>query len=271
MTVGMRHAGGMHEAAGLHHVEQVMGMAVSVDIRDVGASSSAVDAVVEWLHHVDDTFSTYKLESPISALGRGDLSFDSLSEEVRDVLRLCEQLRVETDGIFDAFAVPAPNGTTLDPSGLVKGWSIEQAATILEQHGCHNFCINAGGDIALRGVPEVGQSWLIGIRHPDDANALAAVVEGSGRLAIATSASYERGAHIIDPRTGMPTTDLASATVVGPDLTWADGYATTIYVMGLDGLEWIEQRHGYEAYLISRDNTTHWTSGFDRYRHLPSE
>ena len=258
------------ERHGAHHVEHVMGMAVSIDIRDPDPPPAALDAVITWLHHVDDTFSTYKLDSPISALGRGDLTFDEVTEEVRDVLRRCEELRIDTDGVFDAFAVPAPNGTSLDPSGLVKGWSIEESARILETYGCSNFCINAGGDIALRGSPLPGERWLIGIRHPDDAQAMAIVLAGADRLAVATSASYERGAHIIDPRTRQPTTELASATIVGPDLSTADGYATAVYIMGLDGLAWIEDRPGYEAYLITRDNMTYWTSGLDHYRHRPT-
>jgi thiamine biosynthesis lipoprotein len=257
---------GRSEALGAHHVEYVMGMGVSIDVRDDVVPPGAIEEVVAWLHHVDMTFSTYRFDSPISALGRGELRFDEVSEEVRDMLRRCESLRIETDGIFDAFAVPAPNGTTLDPSGLVKGWSIEQAAGILERRGCRNFCINAGGDIVVRGRPEPGAQWSIGIRHPDEARALATVITGSGRLAVATSASYERGAHIIDPRTGEPSTELASATVVGPDLTIADGYATAVYIMGLDGLDWLSARPGYDAYLITRDAMTYWTPGFPRYR-----
>ena len=112
-----------------------MGMAVSIDIRDPDAPSDAIDEVVAWLHHVDATFSTYIDDSPICRLGRGELALDDTTEEVRDVLRLCEQIRVDTDGAFDIFEVPAPNGTTLDPSGLVKGWSIELAAKMLERRG----------------------------------------------------------------------------------------------------------------------------------------
>lgn len=240
-----------------------MGMAVSIDLRDATADQAAVDAVVAWFHHVDDTFSTYKAASPISALGRGELGFDDLTEEIRGVLRRCEALRVDTDGCFDAFAVPAPNGTMFDPSGFVKGWSIEHAAHVLEARDIHNFCINAGGDIVLRGAPGPNESWRVGIRHPDDRDALATVVTGAGPLAIATSALYERGAHIIDPRTGQPSIELASVTIVGPDLGTADGYATAAFVMGLDGLE---TRPGYDAYIITRDDTTHWTPGFARFR-----
>ena len=229
---------------GTHHVEFVMGMAVSIDIRDPDTPSDAVADVVSWLHHVDATFSTYIDDSVISRLGRGELDIGAAPDEVRDVLRLCENMRIETNGAFDVFEVPAPNGTTLDPSGLVKGWSIERAAGMLEQAGCSNFCINAGGDIALRGRPSADEPWQIGIRHPDDAHALATVLTASGPLAVATSATYERGAHIIDPRTRQPTTDLASVTVVGPDLTVADAYATALFVMGLDGLDWIANHPG---------------------------
>ncbi len=242
-----------------------MGMAVSIDVRDDIAPEAIVD-VVEWLHHVDRTFSTYMENSPISQLGRGEIGFDEVSEEIRDVLRLCERVRVDSDGVFDVFAVPAPNGTTLDPSGLVKGWSIELAAGVLETHGAANFTINAGGDIAVRGRAEAGQPWRIGIRHPDEADLLATTLEVTGPLGVATSATYERGAHIIDPRNGQPTTALASVTIVGPDLTLADAYATTVFVMGADGLGWLADRPPYEGYVITHDGLTSWTPGFRRFR-----
>ncbi len=250
----------------LHHVEFVMGMAVSVDIRDTETPPAAMVETIEWLHHVDQVFSTHNPASPISALGRGELALADASDEIRLVLRLCEQVMLETNGCFDAFDIPAPNGTRLETSGLVKGWAVERAAEILESHGCANLCINAGGDVALRGRPTPSTEWHIGIRHPHDLDALALAVHASGRLGIATSATYERGAHIYDPRSGHPTTSLASATVVGPDLTMADAYATAVFVMGLDALEWIQDFPDYEIYLITHGGTTHWSEGFNRYR-----
>jgi thiamine biosynthesis lipoprotein len=64
----------------------------------------------------------------------------------------------------------------------------------------------------------------------------------------------------------QPTTRLASATVIGPDLSVADAYATAVFVMGVDGLEWIEEQPGYDAYLITHEGQTHWSSDFDRSR-----
>jgi FAD:protein FMN transferase len=251
---------------GLHHVEMVMGMAVSIDVRDLHVPAGAITEVVEWLHHVDATFSPYKDASPITRFGRGEITRDDLTDEIRAVLDLCEVVRVDTAGAFDIACVPAPNGTTFDPSGLVKGWSIERAASILESWSATDFCINAGGDIVVRGEPSPGQPWRVGIRHPDLADKLATVVVAGGPLAIATSATYERGQHIIDPRSGRPAASLASVTVVGPDLTLADAYATAVFVMGIDGVRWLAEHDGYGAFAVTADGMAHSTTVFDQYR-----
>ncbi len=258
-------------ALGLHHVEQVMGMAVSIDVRDVGVPREIIDEVLAWLHHVDETFSPYIPESPVSAIGRGDLAVEDASAEIRNVLGMCELMRYETDGVFDVFAVPAPNGTQFDPSGLVKGWAIEESARLIERHGGSNLCINAGGDIALRGHPQGEDPWRVGIRHPFSADSMALIVEAEGPMAVATSATYERGAHIVDPRTGLTALSLASVTIVGPDLTLADAYATAVFVMGIDGLDWISDRQGYEAYLVTNDARTLLSPGFGAYRARESD
>jgi thiamine biosynthesis lipoprotein len=246
----------------LHHVEHVMGMAISIDVRDQVTSCVPLSAVVSWLHHVDDVFSTYKDDSAISAVGRGDIAPQDTDLEVREILELCDTVRLDTQGAYNAFAVPAPNGTNFDPSGLVKGWSIERATAMLESFGYENFCINAGGDIAVRGRPTVGSAWRVGVRHPEQPEHLAFVLDVVGPLAVATSATYERGAHILDPRTGQPTTEVASATVVGPDLALADAYATALFVMGVEGLDWLADQPDYEGAIVNHDNATFSTTEF---------
>ena len=245
-----------------HHVEHVMGMAVSIDIRDEIDTETLVE-VVDWLHHVDDTFSTHRSTTPVSRYGLGEIGLDDLDGEVLGVFALCEELYDDTGGMFDALSVPAPNGSRFDPSGVVKGWSVERAAELLEARGARNFCINAGGDIVVRGEPEPGRPWRVGVRHPGDRHTIVAIVEGRDRLAVATSGTYERGAHIIDPLTGEPTADLASVTIIGPDLTYADAYATSVFVMGVDGLAWLHDRHPeYGGSVITHDDVVCSTPGF---------
>jgi FAD:protein FMN transferase len=223
-----------------------MGTAVSLEIADP-VPAGAADEAFAWLRAVDARFSTYKVDSEISRLGAGSLSTVDCSEDVRQVLAACADLWRDTDGFFDAYAAGA-----LDPSGYVKGWSIEVASTRLAAAGSVNHCLNAGGDVRLRGEPAPGRPWRIGIRHPFDASAVCLVIEGRD-LAVATSGTYERGAHVFDPHTGKPATGLCSVTVTGPDLALADAYATAALAMGRAGTDWLAGLDGYESAVVTDD------------------
>jgi thiamine biosynthesis lipoprotein len=241
---------------GLRRVEHIMGMPIVVDVRDDGDHGPVVDRMFDWLRWVDETFSTYKEGSEISRLARGDLTLVGTCEEVREVLARCEELRVETGGYFDAWAAGS-----LDPSGLVKGWSVERAAAMLAKAGLENFAVNAGGDIRLRGgaVPE--PAWRVGIQHPLQRVQVAAVLEVTD-LAIATSGAYARGAHVLDPHTGQAPRGVLSVTITGPELATADAYATAAFAMGLDGPVWSARLRGHEAMTILESGRVLTTPGF---------
>jgi thiamine biosynthesis lipoprotein len=254
----------------LHHVESVMGTMISIDIVDSN-DASLIDELVRWFHHVDSVFSPYQPESEVSRIGRGGLGAveyrpdDSTGDELRAVLTRCDELLGETRGVFDVWAVPSPNGTCFDPCGYVKGWSAQCAAELLEQRGVRSFFINAGGDVVVRGQHATARPWRVGIRHPESPDSVALVLHASGALAIATSGSYERGAHIVDPRTDHPATGVASATVVGPNLGDADAYATTLAVLGVDGLLWLAEREGYCGCVITPEGTLYSTAEFGEF------
>ncbi|HVS07982.1 MAG TPA: FAD:protein FMN transferase [Candidatus Dormibacteraeota bacterium] len=240
-------------------VEHIMGTAISIDLRDAGVEDEAVEGAFDWLREVDARFSPFQPESEISRLGRGELTLEECAVDVGEVVSQCEDLRLETGGVFNAWRW-RPDGR-LDPSGLVKGWSVERAAALLARAGARNFCINAGGDIVVRGKPEPGRSWRIGIRHPRDATALAAMLHATD-LAVATSGNYERGDHIRDARTGMPNGELLSLTVAGPSLTLADAYATVGFAMGIAGVAWVAGRSGYSPYAVTREGRVKYTDPF---------
>jgi len=250
----------------LHHVEAVMGTSVSIDIVD-SHDRSVIDELVAWFHLVDEVFSPYKEHSTISRIGRGEVGPGdrALTTDVLEVLDRCERLITETDGVFDVWNLPSPNGTRFDPCGYVKGWSVERARELLLEKGIHDYCINAGGDIAIGGRNHDGDVWRVGVRNPDDRDGLAFVLTGDEPLGIATSGSYERGAHIVDPRDGLPVTDLASVTVVGPSLAEADAFATTIYVMGVEGLAWLARCPEYGACAITRADEVFTTDPFEDF------
>ena len=228
-----------------------MGMPVCVDVRDAAAPGT-VDWVFEWLRFVDVTFSTYRAGSEISRLGRGELAEDDASAAVREVLARCRELRDETGGFFD----PRATGR-LDPSGFVKGWAIDRAAAMLEHAGARSFCLNAGGDVLVRG----GGPWRIGIQHPYRRRCLAAVIELADG-AVATSGSYERGPHVIDPHSARPPSGVLSVTVMGPELGQADAYATAAFAMGEQGPDWTASLHDHEAMTILDGDRVLSTPGF---------
>jgi thiamine biosynthesis lipoprotein len=239
--------------------EDVMGMPIDVELHDAVAAR-AVDDVFDWLRRVDATFSTYRADSEISRIARGELAEDRASPDVRRVLERCERLRARTGGYFDARA-----GGALDPSGLVKGWAVERAARLLELAGARNFCLYAGGDVIVRGLRAAGSRWRIGIQHPLQHDRVAAVLE-SEHLAVATSGEYARGAHILDPHTGAPPAGVLSVTIAGPDLGTADAYATAAFAMGQDGPEWTRGIAPYEAMTVLTDERVLLTPGFERLR-----
>jgi thiamine biosynthesis lipoprotein len=233
-------------------VEHVMGTAVSIDIADPLSRAAATGLAADvwaWLHEVDRRFSTYREDSEVNRLQRGELAAADFSADLRTVLNACAALWKETDGYFDAFATGR-----LDPSGYVKGWAVELASTRLTAAGSQHHCVNAGGDIRVRGRTAKGEPWRVGIRHPWHADKLSWVLAVTD-AAVATSGSYERGDHVVNPRAGGPARGLQSVTVVGPDLSIADAYATTALAMGVPGLAWLAglAARGYESAAVTHD------------------
>jgi FAD:protein FMN transferase len=242
-------------------VEQVMGMPIVVDVRG-GDADDAVDELFAWFREVDERFSTYKATSEISRLNRGELHVRDCHPDVRTVLARCDELREATGGFFDARYASL---TRVDPSGLVKGWSVDRGAELLDARGIADYSINAGGDIRMHGAPLPEPAWLTGIEHPLLPDRLAAVVVAND-LALATSGAYIRGEHIVDPHTGRPPVGLLSVTIAGPGLATADAYATAAFAMGSDGPAWTATLPDHEAMSILADGTTLTTAGFPLQR-----
>lgn len=236
-------------------VEHVMGMPVVVEVREGEAGAAALDRAFDWLRWVDATFSTYRPDSEIRRLDAGELALADAHPLVREVLADCERLRTATRGAFDVRA-----GGRLDPSGLVKGWAVDRTADRLAAAGARRFCVDAGGDVLVRGGP-----WRVGVQHPHRRDRLAAVLSVSD-AAIATSGLYERGEHILDPRTGRPASGAVAVTVLGRDLTTADAYATAAFVMGEAGAAWTAGLRGAGAMTILPGGRVLTTAGFRRHR-----
>ncbi len=260
MTVGVSHG------RTIGHAETVMGTVVSFVVHPGELSDAAVRSALaracQTLHEADDTFSTWKPQSPVSRLRRGDATLDEMPTDVAAVLRLCERAKAASRGWFDPWAMPAG----VDPTGLVKGWAAEQALDELVRSGVQAAMVNAAGDLVVHGQPTPGEPWRVGIRHPWRAEALACVIEADA--AVATSGAYERGEHLIDPGSGKPLHRAASATVTGPSLAMADALATGLVVAGVGEIGFVNGLDGYDAYVIGPDGSELASDGI-RFAVLP--
>ena len=248
----------------VRRVEQLMGTVVGVDVRQpapMAVVEPALTAFFGTLRDIEARFSPFLADSEVSRISDGRLAEAEASQDVRFVLSACDHLTVTSGGAFDARRHRADG--RLDPSGFVKGWAIDEAAQHLDDAGLACYAINAGGDVVVRGAPEPDRGWLVGVQHPWIRDRIAARLELRGGAA-ATSGLYERGAHIRDPRSGETPRELASLTVVGPELTWADAYATAAFPMGLGGLAWVERHAGYGAIAITSDERLVWSPGVAR-------
>jgi thiamine biosynthesis lipoprotein len=235
----------------LRRVQQIMGMPISLALRR--GEEPLADEVFGWLRWVDATFSTYKSDSEISRLVRGELRPHHTHPLVREVLGQAAALAAPTKGYFDIHA-----RGRLDPSGYVKGWAVQMASDLLLARGSYDHCINAGGDIRAHGRNAEGRPWRIAVQDPQDPAEIRWIIETED-LAVATSGTYARGGHVIDPHTGQAALALSSVTVVGQDLALADAYATAALAMGTDARHWLSVLEGYDAALIDAGGGT-WSS-----------
>ncbi len=238
----------------------LMGMPVTVEIVDAHATQRDLDCVYGYFEYVDAKFSTYKEASEISQINRGQLAIGQASDDMQLIFALADLTRQETDGYFDI----QRNGY-IDPSGLVKGWAIYNAAQLLRQHGFSNFYVDAGGDIQIAGHNAEGKRWRVGIRNPFNIHEIVKVLELTD-CGVATSGTSIRGQHIYNPKQPDQLLEsIVSLTVIGPNIYEADRFATAAFAMGTEGIWFIEQLEGFEGYMINKEGIATLTSNFGEF------
>lgn len=223
-----------------------MGTAISIDIPDI-KDENIFNDLFDLCEDTDSRFSPYKSNSELSKLWRGQVKERDVSDDMKYIMSDCERFELITNGYFSArFA------GSFNPTGYVKAWAIKRMVSYIESKDIQTYLINAGGDIVARSAN--GHAWNIAIANPfNSSNPVAELIVDN--LAIATSGSYERGSHIYDPHTKIPTNELASVTIFGPDIIAADVFATAVFAMGSKGPEFMKKQRKYKAIIINKDGS----------------
>lgn len=233
-------------------------MPTIIEIIDSNVTMDVFEEVFDYLISIDERFSTYKKTSEITLYNEGEIAKKDLSNDMKKILELSEKTKMETDGYFDIM-----HDGKIDPSGLVKGWAIYNASLILKKKGYKNFYVEIAGDIEVAGLNSEGEKWSIGIRNPFNKKENIKIVYLKDR-GIATSGTYERGEHIYNPKEKKES-ELASITVIGPNIYEADRFATAAFAMGNNGIYFIEQLPDFEGYMINKNGIATLTSNFNQY------
>ena len=240
----------------------VMGMVANIEIAEKVHDLSIFDKVFDYFDYVDNKFSTYKKDSEISLINSGLVNEKDYSDDIKLIFKLSEETKNQTNGYFN---IKNKKGK-IDPSGIVKGWSIHQASLILRKAGYNNFYIELAGDIETSGLNEEGKPWKIGILNPLKPNEEIIKVVLLSDKGLATSGTYARGQHIYNPyEKDSKVSSILSLSIIGPNIYEADRFATAAFAMGYEGINFIEKLEDFEGYMVDKKGVATFTSNFMKY------
>lgn len=229
----------------MRKVQHHMGMPISIDIPNC-KNKAVFNACWQLCAQIEVQYSPYIPTSEVSRIASGELSLQNASQSMQEIVALATTYEQTTNGYFSVYF----NGA-FNPTGIVKAWAIQQLALCIEANGYSTYLVNAGGDILCNSTTK--KRWQLAISNPGDPNNTIGTITADN-IAIATSGSYQKGAHIYDPKAGAPTTALQNVTVIGPSIITADVYATALYAMGLNALPFAKTLQDYSCYIIDANN-----------------
>lgn len=231
-------------------------ISISSGPESIDAVQQAVDRE---LARIDAMASSWRDDSELMRYNRAANQADfNLSDELRELIELAQAIEGQTGGAFSL----RPDGGDIDLSGIAKGYAVDRVVELLwDEFGIKNCLIDIGGEVRGNGDRSLGDptsrsGWRVGLYQPAKVAGAEAPVIVLLDSSVATSGSYFKGDHILDPATGEPVAnDLVSASVVHPSNATADALATALYVMGSQrGMAWAEDNGVYAIFLL-KDGT----------------
>ncbi len=237
--------------------EDIMGLTIAIEILD-NCKSEDIDEALEVFHKIDKTLSPYRHSSEIYKLNAKKIKLDEVSPLTKKVLALCDQTKKETNGFFDIVI----EGHS-DPSGLLVGYSIQEAVELLHKKGYKNFYISAGNDLYVSGFKN-GSKWKVELPNPSPKNLRKQGLYVTSK-AVSTSGQGAKGIVVYNPLRKKIVNDVLSVTAISNSALDSDRFSTAGFAMGEKGIDFLEKKEGIEAYMVLRDGTELVTSGFNEF------
>ncbi len=232
----------------------LMGTPVRVKIKGPDASRLAKLAIEE-IRRLDQLFSKFNPQSEIYQLNLGKEI--QLSPDTSRILKQAKRFSKLSRGAFDITL--GRSNAKIDLGAIAKGYAVESARSLLLKKGAQSGMIDMRSSISVFGP----KSWKVGVQHPREKEKLIGIIELSDGQSLATSGDYERGKHIIDPRTGKPASGCQSVTLIGKDATEIDALSTAVFVLGpREGMGLIESLSGIEGLIVDVNGRILLSSGF---------
>ena len=162
-------------------------------------------------------------------------------------------------------------GMKIGFGAIGKGYAADKAKALLITKGVKSGIINASGDLNAWGKQPDNKDWLVAIVNPLNKEKIFSWLPVNNS-AVVTSGNYEKYvkfngllySHIINPKTGYPSTGILSASVFTKNAELADALATSVFVMGIEvGLDFVNQLKGVECILIDNDNKLHTSKNIE--------
>ncbi|AMR41946.1 FAD:protein FMN transferase [Elizabethkingia anophelis] len=189
-----------------------------------------------------------------------DDSMDELPSEqaIKESVRNVDYRNIILDSTNSTIFLRNP-GMKIGFGSIGKGYAADKTRDLMKSMGVKAGIIDASGDISTWGTQPDGKPWAIGINNPFNDHKMAAILYFKEN-SVTTSGSYEKYAeihgkrysHIMNPKTGYPSTGLTSVTITGPNATMANGFSTSVMVLGeKEGLKLLKQFPEYHYLLIT--------------------
>lgn len=264
---------------------------------DKHVANTALDAAFAELERIESVLSLYRPESQISRLNREGV-LEAPDASLIEVLRFAADVAEKSGGAFDVTVQPLwalkgvkPDAATLalvdwrkvelgeksiklapgmaiTLNGIAQGFAADAAMRVIRAHGVEHALIDAG-EFSAHGNNAENAPWRIGIQHPREREAFAALTRLENRC-LATSGDYETAFsddfsrhHILDPHTGVSPGELASVSVLAPSAMAADALSTALFVLGAKhGMEFLTRFKDTDALIILKDGHRLVTAGF---------